>query len=87
MPKLRLLLDLTGWAVLAIGFAAFFAAVVYTIYALTDPKASYGAHIPILAVIFLGTGVICGGALRLFAQVDRRLERIEAALAVSTRKT
>jgi hypothetical protein len=78
-PKLRLLLDLVGLTLLGGGLLIFGALALYTIYAFTKPdEALYGAHIPILGFGFLGLGVIGGGALRLIAGIDRRVERLEA---------
>ena len=77
--KLRLLLDLAGVGLLFGGILIFAVAVAYTIYALTKPsEALYGAHIPIIGFGCLGLGVIGGGALRLLAKIDRRVERLEA---------
>ena len=83
MPKLRWLLDLVGWVALAGGVLVFVLLVAYTIYAFTNPQASYGAHVPILGLGALGIGVVGGGALRLIANIDRRVERLEAAAAAS----
>ncbi|HEY1073656.1 hypothetical protein [Brevundimonas sp.] len=82
-PKLRWLLDLLGWVALAGGILVFVLLVAYTIYAFTDPQAPYGAYVPILGFGALGGGIVGGGALRLLASIDRRVERLEAAVAAS----
>jgi len=79
MPKLRLLLDLAGLVILMGGLLIFALAVAYTIFAFTRPDdALYGAHIPILGFGFLAAGIVGGGALRLLANIDRRVERLES---------
>ena len=77
--KPRLLLDFAGAGLLVGGLLIFAIAVAYTVYAFTKPsEALYGAHIPIVGFGCLGLGVIGGGALRLLAKIDRRVERLEA---------
>jgi len=84
MPKLRLLLNLAGLVFLTGGILILALAVAYTIYAFTKPdEAPYGAHVPILGFGFLGLGVVGGGALRLLANIDRRVERLEATFPKS----
>ena len=77
--RLRWLFYLAGLAILAGGVIGFALAIAYTAYAFTDPHAPYGVYVPVLGFGSLGAAVLGGGALLLLANLERRVERLEAA--------
>ncbi|RZJ95360.1 MAG: hypothetical protein EON88_11175 [Brevundimonas sp.] len=78
----RTLLDIGGVFVIGGGVLAFAIMVAVTVAGFMNPGIPYGAHIPILGLAALVAGLIGGGGMRLVADIDRRLERLEIAREV-----